>query len=74
MTSQAFIIESQKIAAVATLEEIAELSSTILDDGDIANLSFPHPRIYRLVRAIDTLAHAALAEQGKLEANLSAPA
>lgn len=65
MTDQEFMIESQKINAVATLEEVAEMTGMLLDDGEISRTDFQYPRIYRIVRAVDRLVRGELEDQAK---------
>lgn len=64
MSSQAIELESKLISAVARIEEIAAISALMLE-GDMSRTDFGHPGIFRLTRAIDTLAHGELAQQAK---------
>lgn len=65
MANNDFIIESQKINAVSTLEEVAEMTGMLLDDGEISRNDFEYPRIYRIVRAVDRLVRGELEDQAK---------
>ncbi len=68
MADQEFIIEGQKISAVSTLEEVAEMTGMLLDEGEISRTDFQCPRIYRIVRAVDRLVRGELEDQTKQDA------